>query len=307
MISGKKGVKRFLLCFSLLATTAFFTPLGTATAYDSLSYAVNEGDCLWSIANKFGVSIESIQISNSLESDLLQLGQSLTIPAGTNTYQTGTDIYYPASVDSISYTVNSGDSLWLIANRFGTSIEAIMSANNLTSDQLQPGQILLIPVNSSSYQPVSRGSFTRPDIPQDSSSVNSAKVGELIDWSQINDLFPIGSNATLLDFETGLTFRIHHLFGTNHADCEPLTAEDTSIMLDCFGGSWSWERRAAILILDECAIACSMAGMPHGSSQDIYGNNFDGMFDLHFLNSRTHGSNQIDWDHQSMVRRAAGL
>jgi hypothetical protein len=119
-------------------------------------------------------------------------------------------------------------------------------------------------------------------------------------------MFPMGSNVTLQDFETGRKFRIHHLFGQNHADCEPLTADDSAIMKDIFGGEWSWERRAAIIWLDGQPVACSMAGMPHGTSQDIYGNDFDGMFDLHFHNSRTHGTDSIDPDHQAMVHVAAG-
>ncbi|MDD4239659.1 MAG: LysM peptidoglycan-binding domain-containing protein [Desulfotomaculaceae bacterium] len=302
MKKKNKKLKYLVLSVSLLATTAFAIPLGAAVA---ANYTVQEGDCLWTVANKFEASIESIKSASNLNSDLLHVGQSLTIPE-TTAGQTSTppDSAYRASGDSFKYTVNAGDCLWLIANRFGTSTEVLIAANNLASEQLQPGQTLLVPANSSSYQQVSRGNVTRPEIQPVSSE---AEAGELIDWSLINSLFPIGSNATLLDCETGSKFRIHHLFGTNHADCEPLTAEDASIMKECFGGAWSWERRAAILLLDDRAIACSMAGMPHGTSQDIYDNDFDGMFDLHFLNSRTHGTDRVDEAHQSMVHQAAGL
>ncbi|MGB9858305.1 MAG: serine hydrolase [Moorellaceae bacterium] len=43
------------------------------------------------------------------------------------------------------YQVQSGDSLWLIAKRFTTTISALKSANNLNSDLIYPGQILTIP------------------------------------------------------------------------------------------------------------------------------------------------------------------
>lgn len=215
-------------------------------------------------------------------------------------FQTGTAY----ADESIAYTVSKGDCLWLIASKYGTTVDKIISANNLDSDLLQIGQTLVIPGDSPSYQyqQVSRGAVSRPTPPKS----NGPVYGELVSWSVINDLFSKGSTAVLQDFETGRKFNIYRLFGTNHADCEPLTANDTKIMKECFGGEWSWDRRAAILWLDGRPIACSMAGMPHGTSQDIYGNDFDGMFDLHFLNSRTHGTDKVDPAHQAAVHEAAG-
>ncbi len=268
----------------------------------TFSYTVMSGDSLWSIADSFGTDVDSIRSASGLNSDFLQVGQVLTIPGSEPSYDTGYTVPAPAG-QSFSYTVAYGDSLWLLADRYGTSVDSIKSASGLNHDSLQVGQVLTIPGDASSYQETSRGSVSRPT---EDYGDSDAAYGELIDWKYINDMFPIGSNATLQDFETGRKFRIYHLFGTNHADCEPLTADDSYIMKQVFGGEWSWERRAAILWLDGQPVACSMAGMPHSTSQDIYGNDFDGHFCLHFLNSRTHGSDSIDPDHQDAVRRAAG-
>ena len=100
---------------------------------DKNIYTVKKGDSLWLIANKNGVSVDDIKNANNLTSNTLQIGQILIIP-GKKT-----------STKEITYVVKKGDSLWLIANKYDTTVEKIKSANNLTNNTLQIGQILTIP------------------------------------------------------------------------------------------------------------------------------------------------------------------
>ena len=51
----------------------------------------------------------------------------------------------PPGSGSFAYTVKSGDTLWLLARRFNTTVDAIMRLNGLTSDLLNIGQVLQIP------------------------------------------------------------------------------------------------------------------------------------------------------------------
>lgn len=97
----------------------------------TIEYTVVSGDTLWSIANRFGTTVGEIKALNGLTSDLLLIGQVLKIPSkqGTN----------------ISYTVVSGDTLWSIARRYGTTVDAIKRLNGLTGDEIRVGQTLLIP------------------------------------------------------------------------------------------------------------------------------------------------------------------
>ncbi len=101
---------------------------------NTITYTVVSGDSLWSIANRYGVTVQDLKTANNLTSNLLSIGQVLIIP--TNGTSTGS---------SITYTVVSGDSLWSIANRYNTTVDAIKSLNNLTSNLLSIGQILQIP------------------------------------------------------------------------------------------------------------------------------------------------------------------
>ena len=105
---------------------------------EGTSYIVKSGDSLWSIANRYNTTVSAIKNMNNLTSDSLSVGQVLQIPSGTSS-NTGT-----------TYTVTSGDSLWSIANRYNTTVDAIKSANNLTSNTLSIGQVLRIPSGTSS-------------------------------------------------------------------------------------------------------------------------------------------------------------
>lgn len=105
------------------------------------TYIVQSGDSLWSIANRYGVSVNDLRNANSLTSDVLNIGQILVIP-GNESEPT------PPPTNN-TYTVQSGDSLWSIASSFNTTVDAIRRANNLTTDILQIGQILVIPTTAS--------------------------------------------------------------------------------------------------------------------------------------------------------------
>ena len=105
---------------------------GPGTGGSSFAYTVKSGDTLWLLANRFGTTVDDIKRLNGLRSDNLQIGQVLQIPT-------------QQSSPYFDYTVKSGDTLWLLANRFGTTVDDIRRLNGLTSDNLQIGQVLRMP------------------------------------------------------------------------------------------------------------------------------------------------------------------
>jgi len=96
-------------------------------------HIVQWGETLIKIAQHYGVTVESIiQANNLRDPNHIYVGQRLDIPAGTygGTY----------------YTVQRGDNLTMIAARFGTTVSAIVQANNLYNPSfIYAGQVLLIP------------------------------------------------------------------------------------------------------------------------------------------------------------------
>jgi len=125
-------------------------------------------------------------------------------------------------------------------------------------------------------------------------------------WGEAREIIGMKAIFTVVDLETGLSFRAQRRAGSTHADVQPLSREDTAIMKRIYGGRWTWKRRAILVRKDGQTLAASMHGMPHGGD-GIPDNGFSGHFCIHFLGSRTHGSGQVDPDHQAMIHKAAGL
>ncbi len=103
-------------------------------------YVVQKGDSLWSIASKLGVSVNELKTLNNLSSNNLSIGQLLKVPT-KNDGNTGNDTTTPENI----YTVQKGDSLWAIANKYGTTVNNLKKANNLSTNNLSIGQTLIIP------------------------------------------------------------------------------------------------------------------------------------------------------------------
>ena len=140
------------------------------------------------------------------------------------------------------------------------------------------------------------------------SSTSSAAAGHSVkaDWfkSNIQSVFYKGRVVTVTDVKTGISFKVRRKGGYNHADVEPYTASDTAAMKKACGGDFlTWHRRAIWVSIDGKKYAASMNCMNHGECT-IKDNNFDGHFCIHFTNSKTHGSDKVDPDHQAAVNRA---
>ena len=119
---------------------------------------------------------------------------------------------------------------------------------------------------------------------------SSSKYGIMEDWSVVNKLAPRGSTMTVKDFYTGITYKVYRMGGHLHMDVEPVTKDDCAAMKKSMGGKWTWKRRPLLVKIKGKWYAASLYGEPHGQ-QTIHNNNMDGQVCIHFLNSRTHGSN----------------
>lgn len=137
-------------------------------------------------------------------------------------------------------------------------------------------------------------------------AVNRGTVDRISNWTWFNTITNIiekGTSFKIIDVHTGKEFNAKRTYGTNHADTETLTKEDTLVMKSLFNNKWSWDRRPIVVQVNDIKIPGSMDGMPHGSDF-IKDNDMEGHFDIHFLGSKTHGSNKVDPRHQEAVQIA---
>ncbi|PKM47307.1 MAG: hypothetical protein CVV03_04075 [Firmicutes bacterium HGW-Firmicutes-8] len=129
--------------------------------------------------------------------------------------------------------------------------------------------------------------------------------GEFLTWDDVDKIFRKLDKARVVDFEFGDSFVVQRRAGSNHADVQPVTAADTTMLKKIYGGRWSWKRRAIVVEVNGRRLAASMNGMPHGAGA-IEGNDFNGHFCVHFRDSKTHSKGE-DLAHQLMVWKAAGV
>ena len=108
----------------------------TSTKTQNIVHIVKSGETLSAIASKYGVSVENIKKWNNLSSDKLSIGQKLTINPTTQTSS--------KTAKQQMHTVKNGETLSSIANKYNTTVDAIMKANNLKSTKIYVGQKLKI-------------------------------------------------------------------------------------------------------------------------------------------------------------------
>ena len=136
-----------------------------------------------------------------------------------------------------------------------------------------------------------------------SSSSWKSKVVKLDWYNGGSSVLKTGRYGYIYDIKSGITVKIKRMGGSNHADVEPATAADTAKLLRISGGRWTWDSHAVILYAGGKYVACAINTYPHGD-QTITDNNYEGQFCLHMVNSRTHGTDNVNTAHQSAINAA---
>lgn len=296
------------------ATTSSWLEIGDVVYVPTeKTHTVKKGDTYWLIAQWYGVDFNALLKANgATTSSWLEIGDVVKIPSSTSQGSSSSSSSSKPYVTYTTYTVKSGDTYWNIANNFGIPMSELLEVNGLSeSSSIYAGKKLTIPVH---HVPVT--------------STPGSQYGEYLDWwDAAQYVIPVGATFTVQDFYTGQTFKAKRTTGSGHADCEPLTASDTSKMNSIFGGQ-NWTSRPVIIIYNGRKIAASATSMLHAGNDGaaggvwtswrsddygagynydwVKGNNAHGVFDIHFLNSIRHNDGKVNATHQKNIKIAAG-
>jgi LysM repeat protein len=278
-------------------------------------HIVSSGESYWTISKKYNLDLAILlEENNATDKSVINIGDRVIIP-DSNT-QTPAPTPTPTPTPSVTYTyytIVENDNMWKIAEKFGVPISEVLKINNFSETTiLYPGDKVKIPQH---------------DIPI--KNTVGDKFGEYLDWwKEAQYVVKKGSVFEVVDFYTGKSFFAKRTTGTNHADIETLSINDTNKMKEIWGGNFSWTRRPVIVIIDGRKLAASATAMPHAGNDYSPGgiwtewrsggygagynldwikeNGCEGHTDLHFLNSTRHVDGLMDPKHQANVKISAG-
>lgn len=195
--------------------TPTFTPQPTPTLLPPIEYSIKEGDSCLLLAAIYKVSVVSIADINRLPPDcgVLSVGQRLLIPQPTPTPSPipsstlSSSQATQSACQTLTYTVQSGDTLAGVAAQYNVDIEALRSWNGLPTDNLFSGANLIIPLCARLPTAGPTPTPTTPPpypaanllLPQDGSAFTAANDSVTLQWASVGVLRPNESYNVIIE------------------------------------------------------------------------------------------------------------
>jgi len=113
-----------------------------------VTHRIRYGETLSSIARRYGSSVSAIKQANGMRTTRIRAGRKLMIPVleKKSRKKSGARARKLDWSETVVHRVKSGDTLYWIAQKYGSSIRAIKQANGLKGSRIKPGQKLVVPI-----------------------------------------------------------------------------------------------------------------------------------------------------------------
>ncbi|NAE86632.1 muramidase-2 [Enterococcus hirae] len=131
----------------------------TGSTTSGSTYTVKAGESVWSVANKFGISMNHLIQWKNIKNNFIYPGQKLIVKGGSsssnaststaNNKNTASSNTSSTATGQATYTVKAGESVWRVANKYGISMNQLIEWNNIKNNFIYPGQKLIVKGGSS--------------------------------------------------------------------------------------------------------------------------------------------------------------
>lgn len=152
-------------------------------------YTVKAGDSVWSVSNKYGITMAQLIQWNNIQNNFIYPGQQLTVSNSGSTNSASSNTGSSANTNSSSantgssssqgtYTVKAGESVWSVANKNGITMNQLIEWNNIKNNFIYPGQQLIVKGgNSTNTNTGSTTSAAKPNTPNTSATTSTSSSG----------------------------------------------------------------------------------------------------------------------------------
>lgn len=153
-------------------------------------YTVKAGDSVWSVSNKYGITMAQLIQWNNIQNNFIYPGQQLTVSNSGSTNSASSNTGSSANTNNSSsantgssssqgtYTVKAGESVWSVANKNGITMNQLIEWNNIKNNFIYPGQQLIVKGgNSVNTNTGSTTSSAKPNTPNTSATTSTSSSG----------------------------------------------------------------------------------------------------------------------------------
>ncbi|HGF7676318.1 TPA: LysM peptidoglycan-binding domain-containing protein [Enterococcus faecium] len=153
-------------------------------------YTVKAGDSVWSVSNKYGITMAQLIQWNNIQNNFIYPGQQLTVSNSRSTNSASSNTGSSANTNNSSsantgssssqgtYTVKAGESVWSVANKNGITMNQLIEWNNIKNNFIYPGQQLIVKGgNSVNTNTGSTTSAAKPNTPNTSATTSTSSSG----------------------------------------------------------------------------------------------------------------------------------